>query len=168
MEEQGWSDRPTNAIAALDAHFHDWASFVAANFVVDTALTVLFEAATESRYEPLRQRARKIVQEEQTHWVHGEGWIRRLARDPASRPSIAARLRSMWADTFAWFGQADDATMTTLEKADILAAGPDELRARLGRRLAATLSEAGLAEELVSESLPWGRWDAQRRRLRPA
>ncbi len=168
MEEQGWSDRPTNAMTCLDARFGDWASFVAANFVVDTALTILFEAAVDSPYEPLRQRARKIVQEEETHWVHGEGWVRRLAHDPQSRAAIAERLRGMWADTFAWFGLPDDRVLGRLTAAGILAAGPEDLRRRVGERLSHTLADSGLADEVSATQIPWDRWDASRRRLRPA
>src|SRR5215469_8818236 len=49
-------------LAALDKDFSGWFDFVATNFLVDSALTTFFEAARESSYEPLRSRARKIVQ----------------------------------------------------------------------------------------------------------
>src|SRR5437764_8220577 len=75
-EESGWQHRSTSAMACLDRPFTDWTEFIAANFLVDTALTTLFEAATDSPYQPLRQRARKILQEEAAHWVHAEGWVR--------------------------------------------------------------------------------------------
>src|SRR5207249_10839814 len=68
------------SLAYLDRDFAGWADFVATNFLFDTALTTFFEAAQQSSYEPLRQRARKIVQEERIHEMHGEGWVRRLAR----------------------------------------------------------------------------------------
>ena len=86
MEERGWQERPTNALACLDRSFASWPDFIAANVVVDSAFTVLFEAASASPYEPLGQRARKIVQEEAAHWVHGTGWLRRLA--PQMRPAL--------------------------------------------------------------------------------
>src|SRR4051794_16889444 len=61
-EGEGWQTRPTSAMACIDRRFAAWVDFVAANFVVDTALTILFESATDSRFEPLGQRARKICQ----------------------------------------------------------------------------------------------------------
>src|SRR5918912_2539408 len=79
MEERGWQERPTSAMRCLDARFSTWAEFIAANLLVDTALSTLLAAAVDSRYEPLRQRARKIQQEEAGHWVHAVGWVRRLA-----------------------------------------------------------------------------------------
>src|SRR5258708_10892246 len=66
-------------LAALDSDFRGWSDFVATNFLLDNALTTFFEAARNSSYEPLRQRARKIVQEEHLHQMHADGWVRRLA-----------------------------------------------------------------------------------------
>jgi 1,2-phenylacetyl-CoA epoxidase catalytic subunit len=78
MEERGWQRRATSAVQCLDQRFVAWADFVAVNALVDTAFTTLLAAAAESAYEPLRQRARKIQQEEAGHWVHAAGWVRRL------------------------------------------------------------------------------------------
>src|ERR1700682_2609651 len=64
------------SVTALDSDFAGWSDFVATNFLLDTALTTFFEAAQDSSYEPLRQRARKIVHEERIHAMHGDGWVR--------------------------------------------------------------------------------------------
>src|SRR5579875_181938 len=81
-------------LAALDQDFQGWSDFVATNFLVDTALTTFFEAAQNSTYDPLRQRARKIVQEERIHAMHGEGWVRRLAKaGGAVRKTLIASLQ---------------------------------------------------------------------------
>ncbi len=168
MEEAGWQGRPTSAMACLDARFDAWPAFVAANFLVDSALTTLFEAGVESPYEPLRQRARKILQEEAAHWLHAEGWARRLGRDGSSRPALAARLHATWDDAFTWFGLPDDEVLGQLTAAGILAAGPGDLRDRLRQRVSPALEEAGLAGALLARTLPWERWDPRERRLRPA
>src|SRR5439155_3354995 len=96
VEERGWQQRPTSAMAGLGRPFGAWADFVAANLLVDTALTTLFEAATDSSYEPLRQRARKILQEEAAHWVHAQGWVERIGADHRGRPALADSLRAAW------------------------------------------------------------------------
>jgi phenylacetate-CoA oxygenase PaaI subunit len=167
VEELGWQDRPTSALACLDRKFASWRDFVAANFVVDTAFSVLFEAATDCWYEPLRQRARKIVQEEEAHWVHASGWVRRLADDEQSRPALLASLAAAWDDAFTWFGAPDDAVFGRLAREGIIAEGPDALRGRLLSRLGPALESAGLAGGLTARNLPWERWDARARRLRP-
>jgi phenylacetate-CoA oxygenase PaaI subunit len=166
-EDAGWQSRPTSAMACLDAPFGAWSDFVAANLLVDTTLTTLFEAAIESPYEPLRQRARKILQEEQAHWVHAEGWTRRMAADEPARPTLVASLAAMWDDALTWFGRADDPLFGQLQRNGVLSAGPDALRERLRARVAPVLEATGLAAGLLGRDLPWDRWDAQARRLAP-
>jgi phenylacetate-CoA oxygenase PaaI subunit len=160
MEDKGWQTAPTNAVACLDRTFSHWTDYVAANVVLDTAFTTVFEAAADSPYEPLRQRAVKIVQEESAHWVHGAGWLRRLAGQPAMLPALEA----VWDDALTWFGQDDDPTLAPLAAAGLLSATPDSLRHRLRSRLEPLLSETGMTAPLRRE-LPWPRWDAARRRL---
>ncbi len=167
MEGAGWQHRPTQALACLDRPFATWGDFVAANFLVDSALTTVLEAAAQSSYEPLRQRASKILQEEQVHWVHAQGWTRRLAAADETRPMLADSLQRMWDDAFTWFGRPDDPVLSRLVRAGILAAGPEQLRKRLRARLSAVREAIGLLVELSAGSLPWDRWDARARRLRP-
>ena len=103
------------ALTYLDNDFAGWSDFVATNFLLDTALTTFFEAAQESSYEPLRQRARKIVHEERIHQMHGEGWVRRLAKaGGAVRATLIASLQRLWDETLCWFGPNDDPTMQQL------------------------------------------------------
>jgi ring-1,2-phenylacetyl-CoA epoxidase subunit PaaC len=160
MEERGWQQRPTSAMRCLDQRFGSWPEFVAANLVVDTALTVLLAAAVDSAYEPLRQRARKIQQEETGHWVHASGWLRRLGA------SVLPAVSAVWDDAFTWYGLAEDPVFATLAEAGLLAAGPDELRRALRARLEPVLDQVGAAEPLLARELPWPRWDAASRRLR--
>jgi 1,2-phenylacetyl-CoA epoxidase catalytic subunit len=143
----------------LEAHFGAWTNFVAVNLLVDTALTTLLSAAVDSPYEPLRQRARKIQQEEAAHWVHAAGWLRRIGS------SAAPALAEVWDDAFTWFGQSDDPVLTPLAAARLLSDTPDTLRRKLRARLEPVLDEVGLAEPLLARPLPWLRWDAAARRL---
>src|SRR5206468_9426164 len=129
MEDRGWQQGPTNAMSCLDRGVATWAEFLAANLLIDTAFTTLLSAALSSPYEPLRQRAAKIVQEEAGHWVHGAGWVRRA---PAH---LSAALAAAWDDAFTWFGQADDPVLAPLAKAGVLSESPDGLRRKLRARL---------------------------------
>jgi phenylacetate-CoA oxygenase PaaI subunit len=164
-EAEGWSTRQTSALACLDRPFDSWAQFVAANFVIDTALTILFEAATDSGYEPLGQRARKILQEEGYHWTHAQGWLHRLAGDPHQRTRLEDALAAVCDDALTWYGPADDPVISTLWRRRLLAAGPDTLRANLVDRLRPDLARAGLADALLERDLPWQRWSSAERRL---
>ena len=161
MEEKGWQQRPTSAMRCLDGHFSAWADFVAANLVVDSALTALLASAVESPYEPLRQRARKIQQEESAHWVHASGWARRLPAD-----ILLEACTRVWDDAFTWFGAPDDPVVGRLFEARLLGQSPDALRQRLHARLEPVLDEVGIAEPLLAREPPWPDWDSTARRLR--
>ena len=163
MEEKGWQQRQTSGMRSLDARFGTWSDFVATNLVIDTALTTLLSAAVEVPYEPLRQRARKIQQEEAGHWTHAAGWLRRPS---ISRTDLAASLARVWDDAFTWFGQPDDPVVTQLKAAGLLSENPEGLRKQLRARLEPLLDEAGLGEPLFGRQLPWDRWDPAARRLR--
>ena len=164
------------SLAFLDNDFAGWSDFVATNFLFDTALSTFFESAQNSTYEPLRQRARKILQEERIHFMHGEGWVRRLAKaGGAVKRTLAASLDSLWNETLCWFGPNDDPIMQKLYHEGSIDALPDELRRRYLQKVMPTLQQMGFDvpvtfDEMVhqweiSEALPWERWDSVGRRL---
>jgi len=164
------------SVAALDTDFAGWSDFVATNFLLDTALTTFFEAAQDSTYEPLRQRARKVVQEERIHFLHAEGWVRRLAKaGGAVRTALIAALKRIWDETLCWFGPNDDAAMIQLLKEGVIDATPDELRSRFLRKIMPTLNEVDIEVPTafnvatkqweLTQALPWPAWDARGRRL---
>lgn len=122
--------------------FQSWTDFVAANFLFDTALTVLLEAAIESSLGGLAQRARRMIQEERLHWLHGEGWTRRLAQEGrAVREALAASFTRIAPDTLAWLDTATD----ELVQQGVLSAGAADLRGRYRARVNPILQSAGLA-----------------------
>jgi phenylacetate-CoA oxygenase PaaI subunit len=168
FEEAGWQNRPTSAMHCLNQPFATWTQFVAANFVVDTALTTLLETATACWYEPLGQRARKIVQEEEAHFTHGQGWVRRLSADEKQRPGLIDGLGMVWDDAFSWFGQNDDPVLSLLHAEGMLSSDPNAMRARLLARLEPQLQASGLTADLVSRPIPWDRWDPTARQLKGA
>ena len=162
-------------LAFLDKDFEGWSDFVATNFLLDTALTTFFEAAQNSSYEPLRQRARKVVQEERIHFIHGEGWVRRLARaGGAVRAALITSLTRLWTETLCWFGPQDDLSMQQLYRDGVIDAAPDELRSRYLQKIMPTLSSLNIEVPVsfdattkrweVTELLPWAKWDAVGRR----
>jgi len=164
-------------LAFLDHDFRGWSDFVATNFLLDNALTTFFEAAQDSSYEPLRQRARKIVQEERIHAMHAEGWVRRLAKaGGAVRSTLVASLNRLWDETLCWFGPDDDANMQRLYREGIIDAMPSELRSRYLQKIMPTLSsleiDVPVTFDLVTkhwepgQPLPWNEWDAIARRVK--
>ena len=164
------------SLAFLDNDFVGWSDFVATNFLFDTALSTFFEAAQNSTYEPLRQRARKILQEERIHLMHGEGWVRRLSKaGGAVKRTLAASLDSLWNETLCWFGPNDDPVMQQLYQAGVLDALPDELRSRYLQKVMPTLQQMSFDVPVtfnettqqwdVNGVLPWEQWDSVGRRF---
>lgn len=162
------------AVAALDDNFLGWSDFIAASLLLDTALTTFFNAAAASSYEPLAVRARKMTQEERTHFMHAQGWTLRLANaGGAVRADFEAALNRWWNETLCWFGPDDDPTMRQLYDDGIVDATPDMLRSRYLAVVMPVLERAGLRMPVTrdgetwrpSEELPWARWDATTRRL---
>ena len=133
---------PRGCIPLLADPLPDWETFVAVNLVVDGMLTAFVEAAQDSSFTQLQQRARKILQEERSHAAHAHAWTRRLARDPGGADRFGAALRTCWDQIASWPGTDEDyATMT----ADgTLAGSPDELRRRVTGSVSATLSDTPL------------------------
>jgi phenylacetate-CoA oxygenase PaaI subunit len=163
------------ALTCLNNPFAGWEDFIAANVLVDNALTLIFESGKDSTFEPLAGRSRKVLQEERMHAQHGEGWVRRMAREGGTvREAQQQALRRIWDEVLCWFGPsgADD----PLTAAGILDATPDQLRARFLAMVGPTLSAIGFALPLrhagdhweLTEALPWNRWDATTYRLAPA
>jgi len=162
-------------LSALDSDFVGWSDFVATNFLLDTALTVFFAAAQNSTYEPLRQRARKVVQEEHIHFVHGAGWVRRLASaGGAVRKALLDSLQKIWDETLCWFGPTDDLSMQRLYQDGIIDATPDELRSRYLYKIMPVLGSLEIVFPVsfnapmktweVTQPLAWTRWESVGRR----
>ena len=166
-------------LGSLDHDFQGWSDFVATNFLLDSAITTFFEAAKDSSYEPLRQRARKIVQEERLHAMHADGWVRRLAKvGGAVRATLVASLNRLWDETLCWFGPNDDPNMLQIYREGIIDATPDEVRRRYLQKIMPTLSSLEIAVPVcfdvdtkcweLHQSLPWSAWDPVARRVSSA
>ena len=94
-------------LALLDDELPDWNAFIAANLLVDGVLTTFVAACVGSSVEPMAKRAKKILQEEGSHRVHGEAWAKRLCRGE-QRDAFVARLQETWAQASRWIGPDDD------------------------------------------------------------
>jgi 1,2-phenylacetyl-CoA epoxidase catalytic subunit len=133
----------------FDDPWTEWAQFVAANAILDTAFTLMIEACVNGSVEVLQHRLRKMLMEERYHFLHGRSWLK-SGVDPAP-------LTIAWQEAVEWFGPADGET-AALHKEGRLSMGPPELRAQLEEKL-----------ETKAPTIPidWKGWDPVRRRSRP-
>lgn len=160
-----------SALAFLDQPFASWPTFVAANILIGESLTVAVEAARNSIYVPLRTRAGKILEEERFHWLHGEGWFKRLAVHDKEGVVLAEKVEQILPESLAWLGLPDEAV---LDREGILDAPPDELRTRLMDRVGPLIAKSAADHLVGSEGghwfyngvIPWNRYDPVTRRLR--
>jgi 1,2-phenylacetyl-CoA epoxidase catalytic subunit len=137
------------ALAYFDEPWTEWAQFVAANAILDTAFTVMIESCAGGSVEVLQHRLRKMLMEERYHFLHGRSWLR-------SGIDEAPRNRA-WQEAIEWFGPPGGET-DLLHREGKLAMGPAELSARLEEQLEAKAPRV---------DVDWEKWDPIRRRSRP-
>jgi 1,2-phenylacetyl-CoA epoxidase catalytic subunit len=159
------------SIAFLDRAFESWADLVAANVVVDQALSLIISAFAGGGFDSIARIADKMLLEERFHYAHAEGWVRLMEEQGgAPREALHGSLSRAIRDTSAFFGPpAQDATLVTAELKHI---DDDALRQRLLDRLANLLAEpetvgltSGSQGWTLAEPLSWEDWDPARRRL---
>jgi ring-1,2-phenylacetyl-CoA epoxidase subunit PaaC len=149
-------------LALLDGELPDWDAFVAANLLVDGILTTFVAACRDSSFEPLATRARKILQEERSHRIHGEAWCRRLLRS-RHRDALLDRMRSTWDEAARWPGPDDDPGYREAIAEGLVAEGPAAQRERV-RAWAVELARGEGVELELPEPTDWTQWDPTRRR----
>jgi phenylacetate-CoA oxygenase PaaI subunit len=144
----------------LERELPDWASFIAANLVIDGVLTTFVATARDSSIEPLAQRARKILQEEGAHKIHAEAWAKRIARaGGADLELLVRRVNEMWAQAARWPGPDGHPGYREAIEAGMVDSGPAAIRGRVRDWLSPLLEGVSL-----DEPKDWSDWDEQYRR----
>ena len=146
-EENGFDT--SHALPALREEWPDWASFIAANLVIDGVLTTFVASARDSTIEPLAQRARKILQEEGAHKIHAEAWARRICRaGGADLELLLRRIDEMWEQAARWPGPDDQPGYREAIEQGMVAFGPGAIRAQVRDWLAGLLASEGASTRL--------------------
>ena len=163
----------------LDRAWESWLDFIAANVLVDGALSVQIEALRDSSYTPVRRMVAKIVQEEHFHQQHARGWLLRVAREGGKpKAELEKALKRIWEPVLLWLGRPGSEPENALTEAGIQDTDSEGLRTRFIERLGPLLvGEAGLDLPLSNDAIT-GQWvlgtalswegfdDASRRRSR--
>ena len=137
------------ALAYFDEPWSEWAQFVAANAILDTAFTAMIESCVNGSVAVLQHRLRKMLMEERYHFLHGRSWLKSgINAEPLNRA---------WREAIEWFGPPDG-EVAAMHRDGKLSLGPAELRTRV---------EEQLEIKAANVELDWKSWDAVRRRSSP-
>jgi 1,2-phenylacetyl-CoA epoxidase catalytic subunit len=137
------------ALPYFDEPWSEWAQFVAANAILDTAFTAMIESCVSGSVEVLQHRLRKMLMEERYHFLHGRSWLKSgINAEPLNRA---------WREAIEWFGPPDG-EVAAMHREGKLSLGPIELKARLEEQLETKAPKA---------EIDWSGWDAVRRRSGP-
>ena len=151
-----------HSLEMLDGELPDWTSVIAANLLVDGVLTTFVAACVDSSVTPMAQRAKKILQEEGSHRVHGEAWAKRLCRGP-ERDALVSRLSETWEQAGRWMGPNDDPGLREALDAGMLSRDAAAQREQVRAWLTSLLASEGVSISLDEPSDRSG-WDPERRR----
>jgi 1,2-phenylacetyl-CoA epoxidase catalytic subunit len=141
----------------LDGELPDWNSFIAANLLIDGVLTTFVASCVDSSVAPMAQRAKKILQEEGSHRVHGEAWAKRLMRGE-QREALVQRIGETWEHAGRWLGPNDDAGLQAALAEGMIA------RDAAAQREQVRVWLRELIDVELDEPSDWSSWDPQRRR----
>lgn len=150
-------------VAFLDTAIGDWAGLVAANYVVDLAITRLVHAMRGSAFKPVRMSVEKVLDEERYHVHHGQGWFRTLAnRTDASRDAMQRQLHTALGTVAVWFGPDESDEDGALVDAGVKARTNAAIYADLVSDIKKTAAEVSVSIELPSPG--HADWDPANRR----
>lgn len=82
-----------------------WADFVTFNFLMDRGAGHQLEDGLECSYTPWANELHRIFKEELTHIRHGDMWVERLAKDPATKDEIQGAIDRWFPRTMNIFGR---------------------------------------------------------------
>lgn len=159
------------SIAFLDERLESWSGLVAANAVVDVALSLLLSSFEEGSFAPVARVVPKMLLEERFHAEHADGWVRLIeSEEGLAREALRDALATALRDTAAFFGPpGHDAVQI---RSGARTADDDGLRRRLCARIAGLVRDpaaVGLVETApgwtLAEEIDWSAWDPARRRL---
>jgi phenylacetate-CoA oxygenase PaaI subunit len=162
--QRGGERKRLYCVSFIEEPLETWPDVVAALALIDPALTVMFNALRESRYEDLRNRARRIPGEERFHRKYADGRVRDLVRSDAGRRALQERVGRLLPEMLCWFGPEGERGVEELKHEGLLSLDNEALRRAYLDDISPKLQEAGIDLQLQRE-LPWDRWNRLQRRL---
>jgi 1,2-phenylacetyl-CoA epoxidase catalytic subunit len=159
-------------VSVLAQPLPTWPDVVAALILIDPALTTMFRALSECRYEDLRKRAARVPGEEAFHRKYADGRVRDLTRTDGGRRTLQQRVDQLLPEMLCWFGPPGERGVQELKREHLLGLDSDELRQAYLDEIAPLLVQSGIdlhcardGDRWTIPELPWNRWNPLQRRL---
>ena len=152
------------AVSFLVEAKDSWYRAVAAQALIDFAMTTLLEACVGSSVPELRKRADRILADEGFHRRYVEGRLRELGSASGEAPLVEDELAALLPETLCWFGPPGEPGLELLVGAGVVADDNEGLRGRFLDGLREQTESAGLRLP-ETEELPWELWNSLERRL---
>lgn len=152
-------------VGFLDHPVPDWPGFVAANYVVDLAVTRVLHALRHCAFRPLGLSVEKMIDEERYHLHHGRGWFRTLAaRGGDDRRALERHVRTALASVAEWLGPPDEPEDRALVAEGVKATDNRALLAAVQHDVAELAETLGVAVA-VAPPRSFAGWTPSNRRI---
>ena len=186
LEELPWPNPPTAlqgerdrsrrySVSFLDDPFPSWSNVVAALALISPALSTVFEAVTDSAYEALARRARRILEEERLTSAYAAGLVRQIVSTDRGRQLLQQRVDELFPEMLCWFGPPDEPGLEILKREGLVSITSEEMRQTYLGRVVPLLQEVNIEVPVQWNEqekrweygeLPWNEWNQLQRRLR--
>jgi len=121
-----------------------WADFVFFNFCMDRGAGHQLEDVRHCSYGPWARAIEGIFKEERFHIRHGEYWVERLARDPATRDEAQATFAKWYLRTMNIFGRPNSPKNQLYRRYRLKVRDNDEVRHAFAAEVRALCERYGL------------------------
>ncbi|HVA87142.1 MAG TPA: Phenylacetic acid catabolic protein [Candidatus Saccharimonadales bacterium] len=138
-----------------------WADFVTFNFLMDRGAGHQLEDGLVCSYVPWANELQRIFKEELTHIRHGDMWVERLAKDPATHDEIQAAVTKWFPRVMNIFGRPGTRRNERYRYYGLKKRDNDEVRAAFVAEVKANCDAWGLT--LPDWTPDWQQADTQER-----
>ncbi len=138
-----------------------WADFVTFNFMMDRGAGHQLEDGLECSYAPWANELHRIFKEELTHIRHGDMWVERMAKDPATKDEVQAAINRWYPRTMNIFGRPGTSRNQRYRRFGLKKRDNDEVRKAFHDEVKANCDAWGLA--LPEWTPDWATMDQKER-----
>ncbi|MBN9387891.1 MAG: phenylacetate-CoA oxygenase subunit PaaI [Chloroflexi bacterium] len=122
-----------------------WTDFIMFNFCMDRGSAHQLEDVKQSSYGPWARVIELIFKEEVTHIRHGDMWVERLAKDPATHDDCQETFNKWYARTMNIFGRPGSSRNKLYRKYHLKLRDNDEVRAAFDAEIHEKCAAYGLS-----------------------